>query len=60
MLKYIHNHMVNVLWLSGRRISLSREIIGKKQPHTCEYQALDIWINLWEAMKPPKLPGQDN
>lgn len=52
--------MANLLWLAGRTISLSREIIGKKQPHTCEYQALDIWINLWEAMKPPKLPGQDN
>ena len=35
----------NSLWLFGRFISLIREKIGNKQPHTCEHEAEDIWIN---------------
>jgi hypothetical protein len=52
--------MANLLWLAGRSISLTREAISNKKPHTCESQARDIWINWWEPMKPPQLPGRDN
>lgn len=37
--------MANLLWLLGRSISWNRELLGNKKPHTCEREALDIWIN---------------
>jgi N-acetylglucosaminyl-diphospho-decaprenol L-rhamnosyltransferase len=46
----------NFCWLVGRSISLSRELVKNKRPHTCEYQAQDIWMNWQNPMKPPLLP----
>jgi N-acetylglucosaminyl-diphospho-decaprenol L-rhamnosyltransferase len=37
--------LTNLLWLVGRSLSWVRELIGNKKPHTCEFQAQDIWIN---------------
>lgn len=52
--------MANLLWLAGRSISLARELVGNKQPHTCESEASDIWMNWRHPMKPPVLPGSEN
>ena len=35
----------NLFWLAGRAISLIRELVGNKKPHTCESEAQDIWMN---------------
>jgi len=37
--------LANLFWLAGRSISLIRELVGHKLPHTCEYEARDIWKN---------------
>ena len=37
----------NLLWLAGRTISFSREALGRKEPHTCEGEAFDIWTDAW-------------
>lgn len=44
--------IANLSWLAGRSISLTRELLGNKQPHTCEHEAQDIWQNWREPMKP--------
>lgn len=49
----------NLFWLLGRSISLARELVGNKNPHTCEYQAQDIWTNWLDPMKSPSLPKKD-
>ncbi len=41
--------LANLLWHAGRGISLSREIVGKKQPHTCEKEWLDKWTGIFEG-----------
>ena len=46
----------NLLWHCGRLISLLRELVGSKEPHICESQWRDIWINFWNPLKPYKLP----
>jgi N-acetylglucosaminyl-diphospho-decaprenol L-rhamnosyltransferase len=33
----------NLCWLLGRGISLARERVGKKLPHTADHEATDIW-----------------
>lgn len=33
----------NLCWYAGRAISLLRELVGNKKPHTCEREWLDIW-----------------
>ena len=33
----------NVCWLCGRIVSLVREILGNKPPHTSRHEATDIW-----------------
>jgi N-acetylglucosaminyl-diphospho-decaprenol L-rhamnosyltransferase len=50
--------MANACWLTGRSISLARELVGNKQPHTCDKQAQDIWMNWRNPMQPPALPGR--
>jgi GT2 family glycosyltransferase len=35
----------NLLWTAGRGISLLREVLGRKPPHTCERQWRDIWTH---------------
>lgn len=44
--------IANLSWLAGRIISLVRELVGDKQPHTCEFEAQDIWRNWREPLKP--------
>lgn len=51
--------VANLLWLTGRSISLAREVVGNKKPHTCEYTAQDIWTNWLDPMKSPSLPGRN-
>lgn len=46
----------NCLWLAGRSLSLAREWVGNKSPHTCDREALDIWTNWLEPMKQPLPP----
>lgn len=43
----------NVLWESGRAISLARELFRNKAPHTCRAEPLDIWANAWQPLAPP-------
>ena len=45
--------IANLLWLVGRSISFVRELLGHKQPHTCEFQSRDIWLNWKNPMTPP-------
>ena len=52
--------LANSMWLLGRSISLLREIVGQKQPHTCEYTAQDIWMNWLNPLKPALVPGKGN
>ncbi len=42
----------NILWLLGRSIAWVRETVGHKQPHTCEREAQDIWLN-WRSPLTP-------
>ena len=44
--------IANLFWLIGRSISLIRELLKNKEPHTCEYEILDIWQNWRNPMKP--------
>ena len=41
----------NVLWTLGRIVAWFRETFGRKQPHTCEREALDIWTNFWAPLR---------
>jgi len=49
----------NLLWHLGRVIALARELIGHKKPHACKMQWRDIWINGWDPLKRPMIPGVD-
>jgi N-acetylglucosaminyl-diphospho-decaprenol L-rhamnosyltransferase len=42
----------NLMWMLGRGISLSREVLGHKQPHICEAEGLDNWKGLFLKNKP--------
>jgi len=35
--------LANALWMLGRLVSLAREHLGSKPPHTCASEALDNW-----------------
>jgi len=47
--------LANLGWMAGRSLSLTRELIGHKAPHTAELQYRDIWVNWWSAFhqQPP-------
>ena len=45
----------NFCWYAGRLISLLREVLGLKKPHTCERQWLDIWTNVRQPLSKPNL-----
>lgn len=47
--------LANLLWLTGYSVSLVRELVGNKKPHTCEGQAQDIWTNWLNPMKPSSM-----
>jgi N-acetylglucosaminyl-diphospho-decaprenol L-rhamnosyltransferase len=42
--------LTNLLWITGRLISLMREVLGTKQPHLCANTARDIWTNWLHPM----------
>jgi hypothetical protein len=50
----------NFLWITGRAISLGRELIRNKEPHLCDRQFQDIWINCLQPLKQPELPTNRN
>lgn len=37
--------LANACWIAGRALSLARELVGHKSPHTCRREGLDIWTN---------------
>ena len=41
----------NVGWSFGRILSTVRELIGNKEPHTCEMEGRDIWTNWRNPLK---------
>ena len=43
----------NLLWMAGRAISLSRELVGNKRPHTSRREWLDNWTNCLNPFKAP-------
>ena len=47
----------NCCWLVGRGVSFIREILRTKEPHTCERESFDIWINNMNPMRQPDLPA---
>ena len=49
---YIGFWLANICWLVGRSISLAREILKNKKPHTCECEARDIWHNWYNPIEP--------
>ena len=48
----------NLFWIAGRNISLIRELVGNKQPHTCEAEAQDIWMNWRKLINLSMPPGR--
>ncbi len=49
-----HLWVTNLLWTSGRCISLGRELVGNKQRTSCQAEWRDIWTNAWSPMRPPQ------
>jgi GT2 family glycosyltransferase len=43
--------LANCCWYGGRLISLAREAVGLKQPHTCNQQWIDIWTNALNPLR---------
>jgi len=43
----------NLLWMTGRMISLAREVIGNKKPYTSEKEWWDNWTNWLDPFRPP-------
>ena len=52
--------IANLLWLTGRTVSLGRELVGNKKPHICENASRDIWMNWQDPLKAPALPNKHN
>ena len=50
--------LANLAWLSGRCISLPRELLGNKSPHQREREARDNWINFFDPLRIPALPEE--
>lgn len=50
----------NLCWWLGRAVSLTREVIGNKSPHTCEREFLDIWQGAWRPLRMPEGRGNAN
>ncbi len=42
--------LTNLMWSAGRCISLLREVLGNKPPHTCAAQWRDIWTHALTPM----------
>lgn len=52
--------VANIMWLLGRGIAGVREVLGNKQPHTCQKAEQDIWMNWTNPLKPVLIPGKEN
>jgi hypothetical protein len=52
--------LTNLCWLAGRSISLIRELLWLKQPHTCAREGIDIWTNAWNPMTTDRIPKQSD
>jgi GT2 family glycosyltransferase len=48
--------LANSAWLAGRAISLAREVVGNKKPHTAERHARDIWTGWRQPLATPERP----
>lgn len=48
--------LANLGWTAGRAISLIRETLGRKRPHTCDRQWRDIWTNALTPLRPWSFP----
>ncbi|MBE9174586.1 glycosyltransferase family 2 protein [Synechocystis salina LEGE 06155] len=44
--------LANSGWLLGRSIAALREIVGNKEPHTCDRQWQDIWFQWRKPLQP--------
>lgn len=49
--------MANLAWMAGRAISLSRELVRHKEPHTCSAEWRDNWTNWRRPLQPPPRIG---
>ncbi|MFI5319420.1 MAG: glycosyltransferase family 2 protein [Myxococcota bacterium] len=49
--------LANSAWLAGRCVSLARELVGNKRPHTAERHAFDIWTRWLRPLAPPERPA---
>jgi N-acetylglucosaminyl-diphospho-decaprenol L-rhamnosyltransferase len=38
--------LANLLWTVGRGVSIARELVGRKPPHTCELEWFDNWTDV--------------
>lgn len=45
--------VANLFWYIGRSVSFLRELVGNKEPHTCEKEIWDIWTNCLYPMQHP-------
>jgi GT2 family glycosyltransferase len=53
--------LANLCWYAGRMISLAREVLRLKEPHTYRWQWIDIWTNALNPLRRPTLPNlKDN
>lgn len=43
--------LANAMWLAGRAVSRSREIVQRKAPNVREHEGADIWINVLHPFK---------
>ncbi len=43
----------NLLWLAGRAVSFTREVLGHRGRHTCKREERDIWTNAWRPLRTP-------
>jgi hypothetical protein len=44
--------LANAGWLLGRGIAAVRELLGQKEPHTCDRQLQDIWFQWRQPLRP--------
>jgi N-acetylglucosaminyl-diphospho-decaprenol L-rhamnosyltransferase len=49
----------NLCWLLGRVVSLIREILGNKRPHTASHEAIDIWKGTLCGFGRPQMSTSD-
>lgn len=45
--------LANLMWLSGRSIAWTRELVGNKERDVCEREGRDNWTNWLRPLRPP-------